>query len=35
LKVVDWIDLAQDKEKWWAAVKTAMKLQVHKMQKKR
>ena len=30
---MDWIDLAQDKDKWWVAVNTAMKLRVHKMQK--
>jgi hypothetical protein len=25
---VDWIDLAQDTDKWWAVVSTVMKLQL-------
>jgi len=25
---VEWIDLAQDRDKWWAVVNTAMNLQV-------
>ena len=25
---VDWIDLAQDKDRWWALVNDVMKLQV-------
>jgi len=33
LKVVDWIQLAQDKDKWRIAVNTEMKLRVHEMYK--
>jgi hypothetical protein len=25
---VDWIDLAQDRDRWWALVNTVMKIQV-------
>jgi hypothetical protein len=27
---VDWIHLAQDRDQWWALVKTVMNVQVHK-----
>jgi hypothetical protein len=26
--VMDWIDLAQDRDRWWALVKTVMNLRV-------
>jgi hypothetical protein len=28
---VDWIDLAEDRDTWWAVVNTVMNLRVHKM----
>ena len=27
---IDWIDLAQDRDKWWALVNTVMNLRFHK-----
>jgi hypothetical protein len=30
--VVDWIELAQDRNRWWALVTAVMNLQVPKMQ---
>jgi hypothetical protein len=29
---MDWIDLAQDRDRWWALVNAVMNLQVHKLQ---
>jgi hypothetical protein len=29
---MDWIELAQDKDRWWALVKAVMKFGFHKMQ---
>ena len=29
---MDWIDLAQDRDRWWALVNVVMRLGVHKMQ---
>jgi len=30
---MDWIELAQDRDRWWALVYAVMNLQVHKMQR--
>jgi hypothetical protein len=32
MRDMGWIDLAQDRDKWWALVNIVMKLQVHKIQ---
>jgi hypothetical protein len=29
---MDWIDLALERDRWWAHVNTVMNLRVHKMQ---
>jgi hypothetical protein len=31
--IMDWIDLAQDRDQWWSLMNTAMNLRVHKIQK--
>lgn len=31
-KDVEWIDVAQDKDMWWAVVNMVMNLSFHKMQ---
>jgi hypothetical protein len=28
---MDWIDVSQDKDRWWALVNAVMKIRVHKM----
>jgi hypothetical protein len=32
MESMDWIDLAQDRDRWWALVNSVMNLRVHKMQ---
>jgi len=29
---MDWIDLLQDRDRWWAVVNAVMNLRIHKMQ---